>query len=272
LPKWQELLASNPPERKVQDFLEAHPVLLPGAIGDIGPGGHHGPEVDGVFREPPLKGLAKIRRPDFMWVTHSTSLITPICIEIERPNKRWFTGTGLPTAELTQAMDQLIDWKVWFSEPENQSIFRKTYVQEEWGDRQLLPQYLLIFGRAREFAVTGGHRRPDRLRKKRDFMLRENEYFMTFDSLRPRRELEDFVTLSMTADGPELWAVPPSFSTGPPTVDLARWVRNDVRNAFNKTGMWSDARKAHVIERWLHWQQVADAKDDITFRSLATGE
>lgn len=217
-PRWEDLLAGDPDEPAVQAFLAQHPSLLPGAHGDVGPGGHHGPVLGGVFAEPPLQGLAKSRRPDFMWVTRSTSLITPICIEIERPGKHWFTAKGVPTAELTQALDQLTDWKVWFSEPENQSIFRKEYLRGEYDDRQLLPQYVLIFGRAREFEQSyGRHERPDRLRKKRDFMRREHESFITFDSLQPDAKDADFLALRMTSDGPRVLAVPPTFTTGPTT-------------------------------------------------------
>lgn len=52
---------------------------------------------------------------------------------------------------------------------------------------------------------------------------------MTFDSLRPKRDLSDFATLSMTANGPELHAVPPSFTTGPPTTEIAGNVRLNLR-------------------------------------------
>jgi len=125
LPHWTALLDRDPPERAVQEFLEQHPSLLPGAMGDVGPGGHHGRTLGGVWAEPELAGLDRDRVPDFMWVTRSTSLITPICIEIERPGKHWFNLDGTPTADLTQALDQLADWKVWFSEPENQLVFRR---------------------------------------------------------------------------------------------------------------------------------------------------
>ncbi len=255
----------------MQEFLEAHPVLLPGGLGDVGPGGHHGPELYGVFRQPPLEGLARNRRPDFMWITRATALITPVCIEIERPGKKWFTEKGPPTAELTQALDQLVDWKVWFSEPENQSIFRKTYLQGQYEDRQLLPQYVLILGRSSEFRAPGPHRRPDRLRKKRDFMRRADEQFMTFDSLQPKREFSDFATLSMTADGPVLHAVPPSFTTGPPTVEIAGIIR-DPHEAIYKTEMWDEARKAYVLERWLHWQHVADTPEELAASYVQLGE
>lgn len=271
MPMWRSLLDSNPRESAVQSFLESNPVLIPGALGDVGPGGHHGPELDGVYRQPPLQGLAKKRVPDFMWITRSTSLITPICIEIERPSKKWFAKSGKPTAELNQALDQLTDWKVWFSEPENQNIFRKTYLHSQWEDRQLLPQYVLIFGRVQEFNHPGPHARPDRLRKKRDFMRRDHEQFITFDSLHPKRESSDFVTLSMTSDGPTLCAVPPCFTTGPPTIELAGIIR-DPRDAIRRTPLWDEARKAYVIERWLHWQGVADAPDDLRPSSLQTGE
>ena len=272
LPRWRELLDSDPPELAVQKFLEAHPVLLPGGLGDIGPGGHHGPELEGVFREPPLEGLARNRRPDFMWITRSTALITPICIEIEKPGRRWFNSAGRPTAELTRALDQLTDWKVWFSESENNSIFRKTYLRGHYEDRHLLPQYVLIYGRNAEFEVSGPHERPDRLRKKRDFMRREGEHFITFDSLRPKKDFSDFATLSMTMNGPALYAIPPSFTTGPPTAEIAGQIRRNPRSAIDKTEMWDDARKAHVLERWLYWQQVADTPCEMTSHTMEMGE
>ncbi len=95
-----------------------------------------------------------------MWVTRSTSLITPICIEIERPGKHWFNLDGTPTATLTQALDQLTDWKVWFSEPENQLIFRRTYMLDGFTDRPIQPQYVLIYGRRDEFDTTRRHSNP----------------------------------------------------------------------------------------------------------------
>jgi hypothetical protein len=258
LTSWQSLLATEPEEHDVQAFLESHPALLPGAIGDIGPGGNHGPHLDGVFRQAPLQGLSKDRYPDFMWITRSTSRITPICFEIEKPGKHWFTTGERPTAELTQALDQLTDWKVWFSESENQSIFRKVYLLGEYEHRALEPEYILIFGRQREFDVAyGRHKRAERLRKKRDFMRRRDETFMTFDALAPDPRLADMVTLSMTSDGPELAAVPPTFTTGPGTAALAEVVR-DPQSAVEGVSYWDEARKAYVIDRWRHWQEVAD--------------
>jgi hypothetical protein len=267
VPAWNRLLDSAPSEREVQVFLEQHPSLVPGSCGDVGPGGHHGPELGGVYAEPELSGLAKKRFPDFMWVTRSTSLITPICIEIEDPAKPWFNLDGSPTAKLTQALDQLTDWKVWFSEPENQLIFRKTYVSSEWNDRALLPQYVLIYGRASEFDTAIRHDHPDRMRKKRDFMLRDNEVFRTFDSLTPEWKARDFITLHMGSDGPRVSAVPPSFTTGPSTHAQATALGR-LDGALGETPLLSPERKAHIEARWKYWRDA-----NVTgIRSVQSGE
>jgi len=269
MPRWDALLASDPAESTVQVFLEKHPCLLPGAHGDVGPGGHHGPVLGGVFAEPSLQGLNKDRRPNFMWITRSTSLITPICIEIERPGKHWFTVDGVPTAELTQALDQLTDWKVWFSESENQSIFRRQYLGGASEDRQLLPQYVLISGRQREFERSyRRHEQPDRLRKKRDFMRREHESFMTFDSLRPDAQNSDLLTLKMSSDGPRVRAVPPTFTTGPSTRHDAQPL-GSIEDALSRTLLITDARRAHVGRRWEHWR---NEDDSARFRTFQLGE
>lgn len=41
-----------------------------------------------MFTRPLLNGVGKNFAPDFLWVTRSSGLITPILIEIEKPSKR----------------------------------------------------------------------------------------------------------------------------------------------------------------------------------------
>jgi hypothetical protein len=69
--------------------------------GDVGPGGHHGSDMGGVFREPDLTGRGSSRI--FTWVTRSSGLITPILIEIEKPSKRWFRSDGRPSGDFKDA-------------------------------------------------------------------------------------------------------------------------------------------------------------------------
>lgn len=166
MPLWRQLLASAPAEAAVQKFLEQNPALVPGGAGDIGPGGHHGAHLDGVFRQPELQGLGRRQVPDFMWITPSTSMVTPICIEIERPDRLWFNQKGDPTAELTHARQQITRWRSWFSESPNQEIFRSRYLEHQYDNRPLHAVYLLVYGRAAEFEkATSPHRDPDALRK-----------------------------------------------------------------------------------------------------------
>lgn len=252
--EWGALLDSDPAEASAQAWLELHPSFLPGGFGDIGPGGHHGSEWDALFREAPLKGLGKDRRPDFMWVTRSSSLITPILIEIEKPSRRWFKSDGRPTRAVVEAIDQLTDWKVWFSSPENQSIFRSTFMLgEKYENRALEPHYVLIFGRSSEFGAEGPHANPDWLRYKRDFMRRENENFMTFDSLRPHRENDDAITLSMTTNGPALWAVSPTFGTGPTFMRAAERLLDVDAGLARSTYIGAD-RRQYLTQRFKHWK------------------
>src|SRR5687767_5787396 len=104
--EWQQLLDSGNlhDESLFQDFLERHPCLLPRTFGG------HGPLHDAVFSQPELPGF-RAKRPDFMWIAKDSAAITAHLIEIEAPGKRWCTNRGQPTAELTQAIDQLRDWK-----------------------------------------------------------------------------------------------------------------------------------------------------------------
>lgn len=257
LAEWRALLDSDPAEREVQKWLELHPAFLPGGVGDVGPGGHHGSEWNAVFREVPLKGLGKNRQPDFMWVTRSSSLVTPILIEIEKPNAKWLKANGRPTRHMLDALDQLTDWKVWFSRPENQTIFRQTYIfDDDFKSRALEAHYVLIYGRESEFKKGGGHDDPDWLRYKRDFMRREREQFMTFDSLKPDSHNEDAVTVSMTTDGAELWAVAPTFGTGPAWRDAAVELLG-VEDAIDRSAYIEEHRRDYLKGRVDFWRKAA---------------
>lgn len=257
LSAWYNLLSSNPDEDAVQAFLELHPAMIPGGSGDIGPGGHHGSDMGIVFRRPTLKGSGRSFEPDFMWITRSSGLITPILIEIEKPSKRWFKKNGRPTSAFTDAHDQLNDWRSWFSDDSNKAVFRKTFLflGDHYASRPLEPQYLLIYGRQREFEWGGIHSDPDGLRKKRDSQRREGESFMTFDSLRPRYDHSSSITASMTAQGPRPFAFSPVYGTSA-GIGAGALALGDPAVALGRSVMMSDERKGYLADRWTHWQTV----------------
>lgn len=258
---WFDLLARDPDELEVQEFLELHPAMIPGGSGDVGPGGHHGSEMSLVFREPELKGIGRDYSPDFMWVTRSSSQVTPILIEIEKPTKRWFKGKGLPTADLTAARSQLNDWRDWFNREGNAAAFRQRYLfNDTYSNRPLTPQFLLIYGRQSEFEHGGGHSDPDALRGKRDGLSGEHEYFMTFDSLRPRYDHGSSITVTMTATGVQAFAFSPAFGTDACETGLAAELLGDPSEALERSQMMSPARKSYLMERWTYWHSVRQAE------------
>jgi hypothetical protein len=254
---WFALLARDPEEDEVQRFLELHPALVPGGSGDIGPGGHHGSDLHIMFRQPRLKGAGRDFSPDFMWVTRSSTLITPILIEIEKPSKRWFGRSGRPTRHFEEAHDQLRDWRTWFSADGNARTFRDQYLfLDPWQDRALEPQYVLIYGRESEFRLGGGHSNPDALNRKRAQLRGPDETLRTFDSLRPRFDHSSSITATMRATGPEAFALSPVYRTSPYLLGGMLKLSN-FDEALERTKMLPDERRQYLKERWDHWEQLS---------------
>jgi hypothetical protein len=144
---WEAALA-GPDEGPLQDCLAAHPCLLPVyKPGDVDIGGHHGPWMDAVITQPPLAGFRK-RVPDFMWFERTSATVTAVCVELERPTKFWFNRGGTPTANLTQALDQIQEWKNWFAGRPAKEFFDAYRLPNEWLFRRHFDQrYILLYGR-----------------------------------------------------------------------------------------------------------------------------
>lgn len=256
LEQWRVLLASEPAEPEVHGFLELHPAMIPGGSGDVGPGGHHGSDFSVVFSKPTLKGQGRDFEPDFMWVTRSTSLITPILIEIEKPSKQWFNVDGRPTSDFTSAHDQLNDWRSWFAKDANRAIFRDTFMiaGDQFEDRPLEPQFVLVYGRQSEFEPGGRHEDADGLRHKRDSQRARDESFMTFDSLRPRHDHRNSLSVRNTATGAEAVALSPVYGTTTEAGRLVRRVRG-IPEAVEASAMMTPERRDYLRGRFEYWRQ-----------------
>ena len=122
---WNDLLASvsSPSEKAVHSFLEQHPCLVPGAFNVIGGSSGHYPVMSALISRPPLPSYDR-RIPDFMWLSTNSEIDEPVLIELEAPDKRWFTKSGGQTAHLTQALGQIADWKAWMGVPHNVEAFK----------------------------------------------------------------------------------------------------------------------------------------------------
>ena len=265
LSEWNELLAQDPDEPLVQSFLELHPAMVPGGSGDIGPGGNHGAELGALYSQPRLKGSGNEFEPDFMWVTRSSDLITPIVIEIEKPSKKWFNQNGDPMASFTQAQGQLNNWRAWFSREANSGIFRERFLhQDQFRHRKLQPHFVLIYGRHSEFQPEGGHKDYNSLLYKRSGLSRPDETFLSFDSLVPRFDHANSMTVKVRPNGLEAWAFSPVYQTDADTGEDAHLVHN-VEEAMARSVMIAEHRKSYLLDRIRYWR-------DFELKRLSQGQ
>jgi len=206
--RWRSLLDSpaSQDERLLQAFLERHPSLLPGSNTVDGDSGHAAFPV-AVISQPKLPGLSD-RHPDFMWIATDSESVYPILIEIETPHKQWFYGNRAEIhSDLTHAQGQLAEWRAWFNQGHNRTLFLDMYqVPQLLSERRLSPRFVLVHGRRSNYAGS-------RLRQaKRAELAREDERLMSFDRLTPAKWGALYSCVRMTADGYRVVAVPPSLT------------------------------------------------------------
>lgn len=244
--QWNLILDQNATdERAIHSFLERHPCLLPGAF-SFPPSGHY-PVWSGVISRPPLSADGHLI-PDFMWIAVSSSTLWPVVIEIEAPSKRWFNKGGKPTHEFIEASTQLTQWKAWFNKPANQQIFLNTFqVPPEYQrDLEFRPQFVLIYGRRREFDDSPS------LRRLRAPQQREDEYHLTFDRLTPQYDSRNLICLRKGQSGLKAVAVPPTLVFGPGHAHA--WCEVSGRKEAIAGCEWmTAARKEFLISRLAYW-------------------
>lgn len=255
--EWSGVLNSATLETTIQRYLERHPCLLPGGAPEDGPG-HHGAWYDAVISQPELVSSRQRRVPDFMWLRRDTAANRPVCLEIEQAGKDWYTLGGHPTAELTQAIDQIDDWRAWFAAGTNAQQFNEAYVPAEFRHRGLLPRFILVFGRDAEFRVgQSRHDDPEWLRSKRDALARPDLQLMTFDMLRPSYDLKDAVTLTGRLPKFQVVGVPPTLQTGPGLSTELLIRAGNPSAAIAAAPLLTDERRAYLKSRWDYWRSKA---------------
>ena len=252
-PLWSALLESDPSESDVQDFLERHPTMIPGAFSVIGGPSGHAPFPDAVISQPELYGY-HCRRPDFMWVSKNSVALNPVLIEIEAPNKKMFRKDGSPTADFTQARNQISEWKIWFSKPENQVAFLRDYGLP-FQRLKLEPQYLLIYGRSSEYE---GNEHLTRLRSE---VTGPNEALMSFDRLKFDANADQFSCVRHTPSGYEVLHIPPTYWLGPSMFSYDEKLHG-LAEAARRNPLISHERKRFMEERIPYWE-TGDAKTGI---------
>lgn len=249
---WSELLSSanQNDETIFHSFFERHPCMLPrtydvfgGGAGDAWPGA--------LISKPVLPTFTR-KIPDFMWIAMDSTAVYAVLIEIEAPAKPWATSKGQQHNLLTQAINQIKDWKTWFADPLNTAQFKKYYrLPDEWfRSHAFLQKYILIYGRRPDAT------KDDNFAKKRAHLQAHGERFMTYDRLQPNSHLSDLLTVRIDGDGYRAISIPPTLTLGPMNAEDWSIIR-DKKLAVMNSSYISDERKDFLIRRWPYWDEWA---------------
>lgn len=249
------LLATDPDEKSVQQFLELHPCMVPGAWTPGTKSGHM-PFHMALITQPKLHGFDG-RIPDFMWLSAHSLAWYPAMIEIERPGKQIFTKEGTTTQKFAQASLQLVQWHTWLLNPANQLKFMDDYGVDSHTRRysKMEHHYLLIYGRRSEFD------KQPKLSKLRGNLMRDDQELMSFDRLSPDSDSQHFVTVKAIGDGRfRVIAVPDTFGLSVANADLLASYEG-LADAIGRNPNISASRRDFLLERadyWQTWSQSAN--------------
>jgi hypothetical protein len=267
LTEWTTLLdASGVTEKDIQQFLEKNPCLLPFKEMPLNQG--NGSALSSaVVTQPKLPGL-KTKVPDFLYFTGNSAEITAIFIEIESPEKKWFTNGGQPTAELTQAANQITSWKTWFEDPTNRLAFERDYLVRDYpplNNRILRQEYILVIGRREEI-------NDPNLMRSRSNLQRENETWMTYDRLTVSHHFFDAVTVRLDCSGISpvfrVCCVPPILKLGPHHYPNYHHLVG-LQDAINANPEISTQRKQFLVSRLGYWSNLHKSKKGLVVTSGA---
>lgn len=254
---WMQLLNRTPPpsENEVQRFLEENPSLVPGALG-VGASTGKYPDLLGVVRQAPLPSYDK-RVPDFLWLSGDSETVQPVLVEIEAPAKRWFTKSDKQSHQLTQALDQIAEWKSWFNVSHNVDAFRDFYGLNQWPLRKRFkPAYILVFGRREEAnanAVRIG---------KRANLAPQDVMVMTFDRLAPLADAEELCCIeAVGSQSFRIVTIPPTF-TWSPMLARERFRSHGWDEAIKESPHISAVRKEFLVRRRPYWENWSHSNGD----------
>lgn len=254
--EYHALLASNPQEPSVQEFLERNPSFIPGGLTPGSTSGH-APLHGSVISQPVLPGF-DARKPDFMWVSTHSEAWFPTLIEIERPGKRLYTSKGIPTADFTQARNQLAQWRTWFADPTNQQQFTDAYgIPRQWRThRQPCLHMILIYGRRAEFEGS-----PTLSKHRGSLLSSPDEELISFDRLAPHRDLAYAAALRAKGSGVYgVLEVSPVFAFNETMIELAR-TADGLGEAIERNARIAPERKRFLLGELDYWLRHVSESD-----------
>jgi hypothetical protein len=178
-----------------------------------------------------------------------------------RAKKKIFTRAGVPTAQFSQARNQLEQWKTWFNDPSNVQLFVEKYGIPDYmrRTRQMELHMILVYGRRNEF--ESDHPRS----KDRHSLLGSHMELMSYDRLAYDRDLSDAITVKLGSQNQyEAVYVPPTFTLGPNLSERLVFI-DGIEDAITCSDEIGADRKAFLKSRIAYWRdwQTCGAKGTI---------
>ncbi|MCF1752621.1 Shedu anti-phage system protein SduA domain-containing protein [Mariniradius sediminis] len=241
---FNKLLLESPGNEQVfQKFFELNPCFVPGArdeFSGIGPSGH-GPYLNALIRQPKVSGLFD-RVPDFLWLASDSIFFTPVFVEIEAPEKKYFKKDGTPTSDFNQAKHQLEEWQTIFTSPENILKFYQDFsIPQELRELTFHPHFILIFGRREEYD------KKTPLKQKRGALGGKNQTIMSYDRICPQIARRNFLCCDVKNGRYVARNLGPTFRIGPYEDQLINI--DGLVNAVDNTAYISQERKLFLKEK-----------------------
>jgi hypothetical protein len=250
--EWQSLLErEGTGEADFHEFLERHPCLIPGSDAFTGATGWDNPasSINGfVVSKPPLPGISTLY-PDFMWAPTDSQTQWLVLIEIEDPKKPWFTQKFQQRAELTQAVDQIAQWRGHLKKPENLPLFLRMYGIADFRPIEFV--FCLVYGRRHEVDNRIARERRNSLVSGLD-----NVRWMTYDRLRPDEDARNLPCVKIDSHE-RLTAVAFPATTKIDIWSAVHWQRvSGKREAIMSSPYFSEARRNFLADRLDYWDSI----------------
>lgn len=173
--EFTNLLDKCEKEEVYQEFLKKHTELIPTTF-MLNHGVHHSL----VFSK---LAIGNSLISDFCFISKSSAEWNIVFIELEKPDARFFNKDGTQSNDLNKGYSQILDWKRYFSLPENQLAFKRRPViktimagNPKMYDNPCNFKYILVLGRRKTLEESN-------FTEKRRELCTNDIYVMTYDSL-----------------------------------------------------------------------------------------
>ncbi len=248
--RFVELLEESSDKEDVfQSFFEENPICMPGAFELLGVSGHN-PHNSTLICQPKIGNLTSSRMPDFMWLSQDSTDFCPVLIEIESPDKKLFTKGKQQTAEFSQALGQIQEWKALFNKPTTVMDFYEYYdIPDYLRKKNFKPQYCLIYGRRNEFVDD------EFLSRKKAQIAEDDVDLMSYDRVRdmiPNSKGDTLLSCRVKDKRYEVLHIPPVYKYRPGWASDLCLLKN-FKEKIDQMKLVSGERKQFLKDRYPYW-------------------